>query len=817
MFNCSAKDGKTQLISIQGSYSHGGSNDISGIVFRNYDNDTKQIFDMSCLTMQDDTINQDFDGYGSLVFKTKAGISNVMTEAMRIKYDQKIGIGTIHPSEKLTINNGNVLIEGSNNGLIITNNSNKIELFTINNTANLFFNSNLIIGKYNNSNSITSNLTINNDGSIDIFGNTKFHSNININNLTLYTNESNLLSIDINSNLHTFNPLTTKGDLLIHSGITETRLPIGDYNQILISDSNETNGLKWKNLSYEIGDLNPNYTKIFNCTSQNKLILTTEYQDIKYENIDLTINEYISISNDSEIEILQTDKYLITFSVNSEINNLNSITDFTQITTQFLIDTGNGYIELDASQTDTINYPIETNISNSSITFVLNLNANTKLKTQIKNNNQYISVNTMMNNVNINILKIKSNCQYISLYKNINQSISTTYSDIIWNNERYIDNNYTLNNSEINIISDGVYIIIANIGFIQTSSSDYSYIETRILCNNIEITESLSYTSICNNGFKNNVNCNFIKFFNTNSILKLQSKIISGNNIEINQFSTNFNIIKINDTVPRYFSGYLTEQINIPTSFIDLPINNILINDEIYNYNNSEIEILESGTYIIFCKVSLENLNNFNSVCRIRIRYNTNNIGYEKINNNLSGCLLYGYGVYSPNIHFISYFQKNTKLKLQIVSCNINQNFQTILNSTTMDIVKISDSINNNYLLKSFYQELVSLEETSTNSNDFINKIVLITKYLYNGNYNISVSYSIHPQSSNNDITVQVLLNKNVIYTNNISNFNNNQSINQNILKYFNEGNHQIQLQFKSNNSNIVMLYNCKIALYRII
>jgi hypothetical protein len=47
MFRCSSLDGKVNLVSIQGSYSHGGSNDISGIVLQNYDNDTRKIYDMS--------------------------------------------------------------------------------------------------------------------------------------------------------------------------------------------------------------------------------------------------------------------------------------------------------------------------------------------------------------------------------------------------------------------------------------------------------------------------------------------------------------------------------------------------------------------------------------------------------------------------------------------------------------------------------------------------------------------------------------------------------------------------------------------------
>ena len=40
-------------------------------------------------------------------------------------------------------------------------------------------------------------------------------------------------------------PLTTKGDLLVHDGTADVRLPVGANNQVLTADSTQSAGLKW--------------------------------------------------------------------------------------------------------------------------------------------------------------------------------------------------------------------------------------------------------------------------------------------------------------------------------------------------------------------------------------------------------------------------------------------------------------------------------------------------------------------------------------------------------------------------------------------
>ncbi|HEY9703577.1 MAG TPA: hypothetical protein V6C58_14105 [Allocoleopsis sp.] len=66
----------------------------------------------------------------------------------------------------------------------------------------------------------------------------------------IYVDQSDgvLKSKKSDGSVKSFNPMTTKGDLIGHTGTTESRVPIS-YNKFLVSDSSASTGLSWKSLS----------------------------------------------------------------------------------------------------------------------------------------------------------------------------------------------------------------------------------------------------------------------------------------------------------------------------------------------------------------------------------------------------------------------------------------------------------------------------------------------------------------------------------------------------------------------------------------
>jgi hypothetical protein len=62
---------------------------------------------------------------------------------------------------------------------------------------------------------------------------------------TFFIKDGLLKSINSSNILTTYQPTTTKGDLLSHNGTTQVRLPYGPLNFCLVSDPSTDSGLKW--------------------------------------------------------------------------------------------------------------------------------------------------------------------------------------------------------------------------------------------------------------------------------------------------------------------------------------------------------------------------------------------------------------------------------------------------------------------------------------------------------------------------------------------------------------------------------------------
>ena len=67
----------------------------------------------------------------------------------------------------------------------------------------------------------------------------------NVGNSTFYYEDSLLKSIDSFGVITIYQPSNTKGDIVVHNGDTQTRLPVGTDQQILIADSTAIGGVKW--------------------------------------------------------------------------------------------------------------------------------------------------------------------------------------------------------------------------------------------------------------------------------------------------------------------------------------------------------------------------------------------------------------------------------------------------------------------------------------------------------------------------------------------------------------------------------------------
>lgn len=80
---------------------------------------------------------------------------------------------------------------------------------------------------------------------------------------SFYIENGLLKSKNSTSTVTTYQPTTTKGDILTHDGTTQVRLPAGIDGRILLADSTATEGIKWDTLAHSAltGLLNDDHTQ----------------------------------------------------------------------------------------------------------------------------------------------------------------------------------------------------------------------------------------------------------------------------------------------------------------------------------------------------------------------------------------------------------------------------------------------------------------------------------------------------------------------------------------------------------------------------
>ncbi len=153
-------------------------------------------------------------------------------------------------------------------------------------------------------------------------------------NIRFYTDaaDSLLKSKNNTGTITTYQPTTTKGDLLTHNGTTQIRLPVGVNNTYLIADSTQVSGLRWGNLInvYYVYDQKAQGTDGGSATANNWLQRTLN-----------TINEYpigtTKVTLSGSDMIFQPGVYKIIGTVPFSINNANVAARLFNVTSNSVI------------------------------------------------------------------------------------------------------------------------------------------------------------------------------------------------------------------------------------------------------------------------------------------------------------------------------------------------------------------------------------------------------------------------------------------------------------------------------------------------
>lgn len=640
--------------------------------------------------------------------------------------------------------------------------------------------------------------------------------------------------------LTTYNPLTTKGDLIVHNGTTEAKFPIGFTNQVLHVDPTTETGVAWKDLSTDTGIVDETVTRYFEVFNSGSTSYLGIYQDVIIDTNRVSNINFFEYTNQSILKIKFTGIYLIFVKISTQNSSGNTASSSN---IRLVIDNNDDiYTEIPGTLSFLFNYNNTSGNTTCFCAFLLNVVANQKLKIQIKRNTGNLIVSTLPNGCNLGVIKFfidgtNDNSLYYNGYSITNQimSINSIYINF---NDRIIQGAYNkILSSEIQFAEGGIYYIISNISIIKSAGNDISLSESFLEISDInglnysQVIGSLMYTFHLNANSSQSASTNCILSISAGQRIRLGTKIINGSNLNTISNGSSLVIAKFASTLnaqntPKFLDLYSSISQTIDSVYTDLTLNTTRIIDDIYEYTSgqSSITLLESGRYIILAKISLDNTNtNQNNDCysQIRALLDTGN-GFSE----LAGSLANNYheaqnlGKTTLQISLTLNATQNSQIKFQAIRTNSSGNLISLANTFNVCILKIDPLVEQVDSLLKFgteYQYVESSVETIITSLVYVEKLRLTTNNIRSGIYRVSFSYITYPSNNNTPIDVRIQIDDiNTIHFNTIvTSTNSRKAVTDFSHVQLTEGIHNIDLDFKATNASAT-IQNAKIEFWRV-
>lgn len=701
------------------------------------------------------------------------------------------------------------------------------------------------------------------DGSVDIAGNINFDgalgentlaNGINIKDLKNLTfKEQSAPSIPVSSEhvfyydaadsklkskensgiITTYQPTTTKGDLVVHNGTTQTRVGIGLDNQVLTAKEISTTGVTWDYVVSGITEtIIPNkYLDLYSVSTTT--LTVSSFTGIPFTNIRKKDSIYIhntSINSD-QITINETGNYLVlvksglkqTSGNSSSLGSTRMVLNGTEIP-----GTKNFYF----LENDSEGYHTTTTV------FVLSVTIGDILSIQGRKESGSGDLATSQGGMELVMIKINLNnsdtSEYFNAYNLSSTGLTTSYTDILFNTIRIQDSIYTYSsNKTVQLSESGIYLIFVNLN---TSHSSGTITQSRFRlvvdtgAGFTEVPGSIGYIRNDSSPESSHSGCISMVYNagEANHKLKVQAQIVSGaSSVSTIINGCNFTLVKIESTLgqgsEKYFSGYSTNTVAIGESYTDIPIITENIKNSIYSHitNSPEIEFIEAGLYIISAHLNFQRSANSHDYIISRLAQSTNSGDFFEIVGSQSFIYQSNSSTSSRSTGSIVLSHQvsaNTKIKLQSIAIN-----DTGKNCTgaKITIFRLNQLLQGEAGLIVFGTEInyiESLPSTVSSSTNFTPKTTLVTEFIPEGVYRLGFMYIWSMEDNEKKFQVQLTIDNNIIYdiTNTCTKTEEETTVSGFSEQLLPSGVHSFVLQFRSIEGNPVTLRDCKIETWRL-
>lgn len=601
-------------------------------------------------------------------------------------------------------------------------------------------------------------------------------------NIHLYIDGDGLLKSENSAGIvKIYNPMSNKGDLLTHSGVTDVILPKGSNNQILFVDSNAANGISWKDLSTDtvaFDETDSKYLHVYSSTTTT--VGTTSNLDVVFDVTRKRSADFFTYSNNTTLRFLVAGTYYIGAKICNETATGNTDT----ISSALLLyssNAGSNYTEL--SNTVLFLNNIGANPSGGTAMFsrIYTVNSNDLIKIGSRVTTSTNVVRTRQNSIEWYVARNKvdkgsDNSTYSDYIAGSNFALTlNTFNPVPFYTTMFQSSSHTAlsNNLAITFAEAGIYVVEAKINASGNAlSAGVSKLQVNTGAGFTDVPGSLGYNFIQSALTSNNsTNISAIVNVNTSNTIRVVSSLISGTGMSVTSNSEiviqRFRSVTNGQTLTDHYYASGSNNLTLTASYadVDLTNSNVFTSNFSYNTASNALTILEDGRYFINGRVSFINTSaatNSISTTLVRLVVDSGG-GFNEISGTTGVQYIsysnFGYGTIP--IFTTQELKAGARLKVQALRLNGTGIISTLSNATNLSVYKIDNPVSlDNVILRfgTYYSFGSSLGLTTTTSATYIEKLRLTTPTVPEGVYRISVAFQIADVATNKDVNVQVIV-----------------------------------------------------------
>ena len=657
------------------------------------------------------------------------------------------------------------------------------------------------------------------------------------------TSDNKLKSKDNSGVVTTYQPTTTKGDITVHNGTTQIRLPVGDTdNQVIVSDNAESPGVRWAVLN-EADIITPAETKGYDAFgTQIEPLEEGSFGEITLDTVRTSNVIFFHSGSNGSITINENGTYLIFGRLSAEKGSSGT----TEVEAKLQLNNGS-WSDIPGSNMRILLRNGTVGLGSASASCILQITSG-EIVRMVANLVSDDDAYTFENGSSIVIIKLQpgvsvDNNRHFEGYTNTTTTITGSYTDIPLNIERIkeVPFIHSTASAELEFNETATYVIVARATTETTTNTNETNARMRLVLDSgggyNELPGTIAYMSSRNNsnGNSNSGAAMIVYDATLGDKIKLQcQRNVGSSTLRAISGGSGIMAVKINlgdsEDDTNYFDAYNSVSTAIGGSFTDIPLNTERKKDGLFLHTagSSQVTVGETGLYLIYGRITIAKNSGDNTLTQSVVRIVSDiGSGFNEMQGSRGN--IYSDGSLQGNTATIQIYDNlvsGTALKMQATIWD-GDAFSTVSGGSGLVLLRIKSTTGGSsssplviFGSQSKFSESIGL--SSTTSTGWIQKVRLTTADVPAGTYRISTFYNWSHNSVSTEFQARIQIDDSVtIYEHNEEPGASSTDAYWDASGFhwvsLSDGTHTIDLDFRSdNNGDTASIRNARLEFWRI-